>query len=63
MDIRAIVLKEIPLKEEDRMGSIKKGKLANLTILDKDLLNDPATEILKAKTVATIIDGNEVYKG
>ena len=51
------------VKEENRMGSIKKGKLANLTVLDKDLLNDPAAEILKAKTVVTIIDGNEVYKG
>ena len=50
-------------KQEDRMGSIKKGKLANFAVLDKDLLNDPKDEILKAKIISTIVDGNEVYKG
>ena len=33
------------------MGSIKKGKLANFAVLDKDLLNDPKDEILKKRTV------------
>ena len=51
------------MKQEDRMGSIKKGKLANFAVLDKDLLNDPKDEILKAKIITTIVDGNEVYKG
>ena len=49
-------------KQEDRMGSIKKGKLANFAVLDKDLLNDPKEEILKAKIITTIVDGNVVYK-
>ena len=49
-------------KEENRMGSIKKGKIANFAILDKDLLNDSAEEMIKAKTIATIIDGEVVYK-
>ena len=51
------------MKQEDRMGSIKKGKLANFAVLDKDLLNDPKDEILKAKIINTIVDGNVVYKG
>lgn len=51
------------LKEEKRMGSIKEGKIANFVVLDKDLLNDDTFEIIKAKTIATIVDGNVVYKG
>lgn len=51
------------LKQEDKMGSIENGKLANFVVLDKDLLNDDAFEIVKAKTLATIIDGDVVYKG
>ena len=45
------------------MGSIKKGKLANFAVLDKDLLKDSKDEILKAKIIATIVDGNVVYSG
>ncbi len=50
-------------KQEERLGSIKEGKLANFVVLDKDLLNADAFEIIKAKTIATIIDGNVVYEG
>ena len=50
------------LKQEERMGSIKEGKLANFVVMDKNLLADDAVEIIKAKTLATIIDGNVVYE-
>jgi len=48
--------------EEDRMGSLEIGKLANLAVFDKDFLKDPLEEIENAKCLATFIDGKQVYK-
>lgn len=48
-------------KEEDRMGSIEVGKLANFSIFDKDFLSDPMEEVYAARLVATIIDGEVVF--
>lgn len=48
--------------EEDRMGSISLGKLANFAVLDRDLMHDDFAEIEKARIIATIVDGEEVYK-
>lgn len=44
------------------MGTIEEGKLANMSIFDCDFLNDEAEKVANAKVVATIIDGEEVYK-
>ena len=44
------------------MGSLATGKLANMAILDTDLLNDNYSKLLTAKIVATVVDGNIVYK-
>jgi predicted amidohydrolase YtcJ len=48
--------------EEDRMGTISVGKLANFAVLDKDFMRDDMSEIEKASCLATIVDGEEVYK-
>ena len=48
--------------QEDRMGSIEFGKLANMTVFDCDFLHDDLDKVAAAKVVATIIDGEEVYK-
>ena len=48
--------------EEDRMGTISIGKLANFVVLDKDFMHDDMSEIEKASCLATIVDGEEVYK-
>lgn len=48
--------------EEDRMGTISIGKLANFAVLDKDFMRDDMSEIEKASCLATIVDGEEVYK-
>ena len=48
--------------EEDRMGSLEIGKLANLTVFDKDFLQDDLTEVENAKCLATFVDGKLVYK-
>ena len=50
--------------EEDRMGSLEEGKLANMAIFDIDMLHDDLEDFipsLLSGTVATIIDGQVVY--
>ena len=49
--------------EEDRMGSIECGKLANFAVLDRNFLEDEIFAANEAKVVATIVDGNVVYVG
>lgn len=48
--------------QEDRMGSLTVGKLANLTVFDKDFLKDDLAEVENAKCLATFVDGQLVYK-
>ena len=47
--------------EEDRMGSLATGKLANLTVFDRNFLKDDFADIEKAKCLATFVDGELVY--
>jgi len=47
--------------EEDRRGTIEVGKLADLTILDQDIMRIPELEILKTKTLYTVINGEIAY--
>ena len=49
-------------RQEHRLGSIEFGKIANMTIFDCDFLHDDLDKVAKANVVATIIDGEEVYK-
>ena len=48
--------------EEDIKGSIKKGKLADLVILDKDPLKVQIDEIKDIKILETIKNGEILYK-
>ena len=48
--------------QENRMGSIEFGKLANMTVFDCDFLHDDLKKVANAKVVATIVDGKEAYK-
>ena len=49
-------------RQENRMGSIEFGKIANMTVFDCDFLHDDLDKVARANVVATIIDGEEVYK-
>lgn len=49
-------------RQEHRMGSIEFGKLANMTVFDCDFLHDDLEKIAQANIIATIVDGEEVYK-
>ena len=46
---------------EDKLGSIEVGKVANVTVYDKDFLNGDLEEIPQATLVSTIVDGNIVF--
>jgi predicted amidohydrolase YtcJ len=48
--------------EGDIRGSLEKGKLADITVFDRNLLAIPAEEILQAKVVYTIVDGRVVFE-
>lgn len=48
--------------QENNLGSLASGKIANLTVLDTDLLNDEIGKLVTAKVVATVVDGDIVYK-
>jgi predicted amidohydrolase YtcJ len=48
--------------EENDRGSLERGKRADLTILDTDLMKDDLYRIRNAKVAATFISGKQVYK-
>jgi predicted amidohydrolase YtcJ len=47
--------------EETRKGSIEVGKLADLTVLSKNLLKIAPQEFLATDVIYTIVDGKIVY--
>ncbi|MGD0338914.1 MAG: amidohydrolase [Bacteroidota bacterium] len=47
--------------QEDIKGSVEAGKLADLTILSKDIMTIPERDILTTEVEMTIIDGQIVY--
>jgi predicted amidohydrolase YtcJ len=49
-------------KEEDRLGSIEPGKLADLIVIDRDIFSLPPEELLETKILMTIVDGKTVYQ-
>jgi len=48
--------------EDDIRGSLEEGKLADVTVFDRNLLEIPEAEILQAEVTHTIIDGKLVFK-
>lgn len=47
---------------DDTTGSIEVGKLADLVILERNLIAIPAFEISEAKVLATYLEGRRVYQ-
>ena len=47
--------------QDDSRGSLKIGKLADMTVLSKDILTVPEEEIRSAKVVYTIVGGKIAY--
>ncbi len=48
--------------EEKIKGSIESGKLADLTVLSADIMKIPEQEILKTRSMMTVIGGEIVYQ-
>ena len=49
-------------KQENRMGKLKAGFVANMSVFDADFLKDDLNKVFNAQTVATIVDGQAVYE-
>ena len=47
---------------ENRAGVLRSGLRADLTIVDRDLFKVSPKELLEAKVVMTVIDGQVVYQ-
>jgi predicted amidohydrolase YtcJ len=47
--------------QEDNLGSIQPGKLADLLVLDRDYLTVPPDQIKNIKPVMTMVGGRIVY--
>jgi len=50
------------MREDSIRGSIKAGKLADITIVDRDIINNP-DDLLNMEVVMTIVDGKIVFEG
>ena len=50
-------------KEENIKGSIEPGKLADMIVIDRDVLSIPVDEIKNITVLTTIVDGQIVYQG
>jgi predicted amidohydrolase YtcJ len=48
--------------EEDIKGSLEVGKLADVTVLSKDIMTVPEAEILQAEVLYTIVGGDVKYE-
>jgi predicted amidohydrolase YtcJ len=49
------------LREEDQLGSIEEGKLADLVVLNSDYFTVPNEDLKKIRSVMTVVGGNIFY--
>jgi hypothetical protein len=49
------------LREEDQLGSIEEGKLADLVVLDRDYFTVSNEDLKKIRSVLTVVGGNVFY--
>lgn len=47
---------------EERKGSIREGKLADLVVLDRDILREPPERIKDARVLMTVLGGKVVFR-
>src|SRR5262249_46065804 len=47
---------------EDRLGIIRPGMRADVTVIDRDLFSAKPREVLDARVVMTVVDGEVVYE-
>ena len=49
--------------DEDKLGSIEEGKLADMVVLEEDILTVVPEKIKDISIEMTIIDGKVIYQG
>ncbi|MEJ7639136.1 MAG: amidohydrolase family protein, partial [Singulisphaera sp.] len=49
--------------DEDRLGALKVGMRADVTVVDRDLFEAEPRDVLKAKVTMTVVDGEVVFDG
>ena len=50
------------MRQEDKVGSLEIGKLADFVVLDKDIFSISSNQIKNTKIVMTIFNGKEIFK-
>ena len=48
---------------ENTLGSLERGKLADIVVLNQDIMTIDADKLLSTKVLATLIEGQVVYGG
>jgi Predicted metal-dependent hydrolase with the TIM-barrel fold len=48
--------------QEKELGSLSPGKYADFVVLDHDIMQVPATEILRTRVISTYLGGKSVYE-
>jgi len=48
--------------QEKDLGSLSPGKYADFVVLDRDIMQVPATEILRTRVISTYLGGKSVYE-
>jgi predicted amidohydrolase YtcJ len=49
------------LREEDRIGTIEPGRLADLVVLNQDYFAVPDADLRRTRSVMTVVDGKIVH--
>ena len=63
LDLKALTINAAwQIKMEEKIGSIKVGKYADFVVLDKNPLTIPKSELRKINVMATIVNGNTIFK-
>jgi predicted amidohydrolase YtcJ len=50
------------LRMETQAGSLEKGKLADLIVIDRDVLGCPPEELCETRVLSTWVGGREVWR-
>ena len=51
------------MRQEDKVGSLKAGKLADFVVLDRDIFFISSSQINQTKVILTVFNGKEIYRG